>query len=77
MLPRIQRTQLALAVTRLLGPLDAQALHDLQRKVNWRHLTAGEVLIHQGEIEDTMYLVVNGRLAMEVRENGQEPRHFG
>ena len=77
MLPRIQRTQLALAVTRLLGPLDAQALHDLQRKVNWRHLTAGEVLIHQGEVEDTMYLVVNGRLAMEVRENEQEPRHLG
>ncbi len=77
MLPRIQRTQLALAVTHLLGPLDAQALHDLQRKVNWRHLTAGEVLIHQGEVEDTMYLVVNGRLAMEVRESEQEPRILG
>jgi predicted acylesterase/phospholipase RssA/CRP-like cAMP-binding protein len=77
MLPRIQRTQLALAVTRLLGPLDAQSLHDLQRKVNWRHLTAGEVLIQQGEVEDTMYLVVNGRLAMESRENEQEPRILG
>lgn len=77
MLPRIQRTQLALAVTRLLGPLDAQALHDLQRKVSWRHLKAGEILIHQGETDDTMYLVVNGRLAMETREAGQEPRLLG
>lgn len=77
MLPRIQRTQLALAVTRLLGPLDAQALHDLQRKVTWRHLKAGEILIHQGEVDDTMYLVVNGRLAMEARKAGQDPRILG
>lgn len=77
MLPRIQRTQLALAVTRLLGPLDAQALHDLQRKVSWRHLTAGEVLIRQGEVEDTMYLVVNGRLAMETIDEVQGARILG
>jgi len=77
MLPRIQRTQLALAVTRLLGPLDAQALHDLQHKVNWRQLKAGEVLIRQGEVDDTMYLVVNGRLAMETREDGQDAKILG
>ena len=77
MVPRIQRTQLALAITRLLGPLDAQALHDLQRKVTWRHLVAGEVLIRQGEIGDTMYVVVNGRLTMTAKDDSFGTRSLG
>ncbi len=77
MVPRIQRTQLALAITRLLGPLDAQALHDLQRKVTWRHLVAGEVLIRQGEIGDTMYVVVNGRLTMSAKDDSLGMRNLG
>ena len=77
MIPRIQRTQLALAITRLLGPLDAQALHDLQRKVTWQHLVAGEVLIRQGEIGDSMYVVVNGRLSMTANDDSLGTRYLG
>jgi len=77
LLPRIQRTQLAMAVTRLFGPMEARALHEMQRKAIWRHLLAGETLIQQGDVEDTMYLVINGRLVMESSENGNSPRILG
>ncbi len=77
MLPRIQRTQLALAFHDLVGPIEAQTLHELQRKVTWHHFIAGDVLIRQGEIGDTMYLVVNGRLRMETKNNGQVARNMG
>jgi predicted acylesterase/phospholipase RssA/CRP-like cAMP-binding protein len=70
--PRLQRSQLAGILYRLLGDLDTGTLQSLMDKLHWRRLTDGEVLIRQGETATSMYIVVNGRLQV-VRE---EP-HMG
>jgi predicted acylesterase/phospholipase RssA/CRP-like cAMP-binding protein len=61
-LPRIRRSQLAMVLTQLFGPLETQVMQSIQRNVTWRHLSAGEVLVHKGETGDSMFIVINGRL---------------
>ncbi|HMO56351.1 MAG TPA: cyclic nucleotide-binding and patatin-like phospholipase domain-containing protein [Roseiflexaceae bacterium] len=60
--PRIMRTQLADALAGLFGPLEQQALHELQAALEWRSLAPGEVLFNAGEPGDSCYIVINGRL---------------
>lgn len=73
--PRIQRTQLAEALYHLLGEVDAATLHSLQGKLIWRRLADGEVLMRQGEVASSMYIVINGRLQVvrEEMERHDEP----
>ncbi len=63
-LPRVQRSQLAMVLTRLFGPLETQVMRSIQSNVTWRHLTAGEVLVQKGEPGDSMYILINGRLSI-------------
>ncbi len=62
--PRIHRSQLANVLTQLFGSLEPQVMQSIQRNVAWRHLAAGEVLVHQGEPGDSMFIVINGRLCI-------------
>ncbi len=65
--PRVQRSQLADILYRLLGDLDAATLQALQNRLLWRRLADGEVLMRQGDAATSMFIVVNGRLQV-VRE---------
>lgn len=71
--PRIQRTQLAAILYRLLGDVDPAALQMLQSRLHWRRLADGEMLMRQGDPATSMYIVVNGRLQVvreEVADHG-------
>ncbi len=66
LLPRFQEAQADLVLARVFGDLDSAALHDLQEKLEWRHLDCGQVLCQQGDSGDEMYIVVQGRLRFSV-----------
>ncbi|MCE7987704.1 MAG: hypothetical protein DYG89_41600 [Caldilinea sp. CFX5] len=79
MLPRLRQQQLLHILTNLFGPLDKCVLADLQQKLAWRHLIAGETLLAQGEASDAAYIVVNGRLRVTMRsstQSGEAEEHF-
>lgn len=71
--PRVQRLKLAAILERLFGEIDPATLHALQEKIAWRRLADGEVLMRQGEIGTTMYVVVNGRLQILVEADEESP----
>lgn len=71
-IPRLQRTQLVGIVTGLFGSVSAAALHDIQRKLQWRYLPSGAVLFRQGDPGDALYLVLSGRLKIVVADAGSE-----
>lgn len=73
-MPRIHRTQLVGVLTTLFGELDTAALHDLQARMEWSHLTGGETVFRQGDPGDCMYIIVNGRLRM-IRESSDGHEH--
>jgi NTE family protein/lysophospholipid hydrolase len=60
--PRWQRLQLAAVLRDLFGEIDTPTLHALQGKLEWRHLSNGDLLFEQGDKADGMYIVINGRL---------------
>jgi predicted acylesterase/phospholipase RssA/CRP-like cAMP-binding protein len=59
---RLRRTHLSAVLTDWFGPLDLSARHELERRLEWRHLAGGDVLFREGDPSDAMYLVVSGRL---------------
>lgn len=65
--PRIQRAQLGGILSTLFGHLDAATLQSLQERLEWRCLTSGEVLFHQSEPGETMYIIVQGRLRLSYK----------
>jgi predicted acylesterase/phospholipase RssA/CRP-like cAMP-binding protein len=65
-LPRFHRAQLLGILTALFGELDAEAIHDLQSRMEWVHLRSGAVLVRQGDPGDAMYIIVQGRLRFVV-----------
>lgn len=46
----------------IFGPLDDEALSDLERRVEWVTLRRGEALFRQGDAADGWYVVASGRL---------------
>jgi lysophospholipid hydrolase len=60
--PRVQRLHLAGILNQLLGDIDAMTLHAIQEQLIWRRLQIGETLFRQGEIGNSMFIVVTGRL---------------
>lgn len=59
-IPAILRT---LAFTRELGPDDLNRLAAMAQLVEWRE---GETVFHEGDHGELLYLVVEGRVALEV-----------
>jgi lysophospholipid hydrolase len=60
--PRVQRLHLASILNQLLGDSDAMTLHAIQEQLIWRRLNVGETLFRQGEVGNSMFIVVTGRL---------------
>ena len=65
--PRLRRTQLLRVWEELFGITEPAAFRELEEAVEWRRVSAGEVLIRQGEASDAMYVVVTGRFRTIVR----------
>jgi predicted acylesterase/phospholipase RssA/CRP-like cAMP-binding protein len=59
---RIARSQLALGLTRLFGPLHESVLRYVESRVQWVRLQAGEVLFSEGDSGQDLYFVLGGRL---------------
>jgi predicted acylesterase/phospholipase RssA/CRP-like cAMP-binding protein len=73
---RLRETLLAAHLSALFGADAADLFGAGGGLEEWRHLTAGEVLFHQGDPADSAYLVVWGRLRAEVTD-GDSPRVIG
>lgn len=54
-----------------LGGLNAEAWQHMRSSVLWKQLPAGEILFHEGDEADAMYVVVSGRLRVTHAEGGQ------
>jgi predicted acylesterase/phospholipase RssA/CRP-like cAMP-binding protein len=65
--PRLRRTQLLRVWEELFGLTEPSAFRELEEAVEWRRVSAGEVLIRQGEASDAMYVVVTGRFRTIVK----------
>ncbi len=62
--PRLQGDRLAEIITGLFGHMDHETFQDFSSRLEWVCLDAGEVLFHEGDEGDAMYIVVNGRLGV-------------
>ena len=65
---RLRETLLVEHLGSLFESAGADLLTRLGDMVEWRHLDAGEVLFEEGDLADSAYLVVSGRLRAEVGE---------
>ncbi|HUU29200.1 MAG TPA: patatin-like phospholipase family protein [archaeon] len=68
-----RRNQLAFILPNLCGQLTETMLRHIESQAEWVHLRKGEVLLRQGKIEESMYVLVSGRLqAVREDEEGRE-----
>jgi len=74
MSPRLRAVQLASAFDRLFGALSEQALQSLEGALEWLNLSNGDVLVRQGDTDDSLYIVVSGRLCVMVASPNGEQR---
>ena len=66
---RWHRLQLSKVLSNLFGQLDANELHMMQERMEWLHLSNGDVLFRQGDVSDGMYIVLNGRLRFSATDS--------
>jgi NTE family protein/lysophospholipid hydrolase len=72
LIPRWQQLQLAELLQGLLGQLEVAQIHHLRRKLEWVHLSNGDIIFRQGDQGDGMYLVVSGLQFVTRNELGEE-----
>ncbi len=77
-LETVERRQLSTALHRnvIFASLPPYVLRDLASELQDRFLAGGEVLFHQGDLGDALYLVVSGRLQI-LRETSGEAEVIG
>ncbi|MCP3964048.1 MAG: cyclic nucleotide-binding domain-containing protein [bacterium] len=63
---RLRRDQLAKAVGKLFVDVDHEALAMIERAAEWVRLRRGEVLVRQGDPADSWYILITGRLKVEI-----------
>ena len=70
---RIDRTQVATMLSKLVGDAEPEVLQEMLRRIEWRHLEAGELLFDEGDPSDAAYFVVAGRLLVTKRDERDQP----
>lgn len=66
-LPELLRT------TPLFSQLDQQSLTDLEDEVQIRYLSRGDILFHQGDDADDLFIVASGRLRIYLEATEERP----
>ena len=61
---RIDRTRVARVLTAMIGPGHEAIIDDVNERVEWIDLEAGQQLFAQGEVADAAYIVVSGRIRL-------------
>ncbi len=69
---RLRRNQLATILPTMIGALDEATLRDIETEVTWVQLPRGQILFRQGDIGDSFYIVVGGRLRAATVVDGHE-----
>ncbi len=59
---RLRRSQLADYLARRFGAIEPSVIDDVEREATWVALAAGDVLFHQGDPGDALYILLSGRL---------------
>lgn len=76
--PRIQRKQLAEMLSSLLGDSIGQdTVQNVQARSEWITLLSGEMLFHEDDPADALYIVVNGRLRASAMDSNGLPIDLG
>lgn len=65
---------LQLALTNLFGGIEIEHLREFDLEANWVRLRGGDVLFRQGEISDSMFVVIHGSLEVFVEDAGKQSR---
>lgn len=58
----VRRKELAALLVKFLGHTDNELLQEIQSRIEWVSLQAGDTLFAQGDASDRLYFVLNGRL---------------
>ena len=66
---RNRHTQLILILPRLFGTMDADVFNELVSDFEWVQLPRGHTLFEQDAPGDSLYIVINGRLEVVVRDS--------
>ncbi|TGN02435.1 patatin-like phospholipase family protein [Leptospira yasudae] len=61
-----------LSSVELLFHLDKATLSKLESRMEWLVIPGGEILLKQGDVGDSMYILVSGRLSWTVRSKSKE-----
>ncbi|AVQ13497.1 Phospholipase, patatin family [Leptospira santarosai] len=61
-----------LSSVELLFHLNKATLSDLESRMEWLVIPGGKVLLEQGDVGDSMYILVSGRLSWTVRSKNEE-----
>ena len=73
---QLLRAQLRRVLPHLVGPIEATPLDDIEAHGDWQLIRRGEVLFHQGDPGDALYIVLSGRLEVRV-DDGAHDRVLG
>ena len=74
---RWQRLQLSGILANLFGEVDVELVHDLQHKLIWKNLAAGDVLCRQNDVAQSMYFIINGRMRIDVTDKEGNTKTVG
>ncbi|MEM7028086.1 MAG: cyclic nucleotide-binding domain-containing protein [Chloroflexota bacterium] len=74
MTPRLRSVQLASAFDRLFGPFSERALMYLEKELDWLHISNGDILVRQGDTDDSLYIVISGSLSVLLEESNKPDR---
>jgi predicted acylesterase/phospholipase RssA/CRP-like cAMP-binding protein len=69
---RLQFNQLATILPKLFGVLTADELEDIVERADWFEVQRGETLFSQGDVGDSFYILLSGRLGIAVVGEGGE-----
>lgn len=72
-----QRETLVAGLTRVFGKVDDRFVDAALPLLQWRELTGGETLMHEGDPADGVYFVISGRLRAFVTSEEGERRAIG
>lgn len=74
---RLRKYRLYDTLPKLFGTLDENTISDIEGSVEWKRLDGGDTLFRQGDIGDSLYVVISGRLQAVVENPDGSRRVVG